>query len=184
VALALGVLVILVLRFVVYRDEVAPVEARIDSIPAAEQRLSRLRQISASVPGKETLLKQVDQELASREKGILAADTAAQAQAQLLEILRGVAKAQGIEVRGAEELRIRPLAEEYGEAAVTVSFNCRIEQLVNLLAALTSESPLISTNEVRITATNAKDKAIQVRLSLAGVVPRKLVPAKRGLASF
>ena len=183
-ALTLGVLVIGILRFAVYRDETSPVKAGIDSIPPGEQRLSRVRQVSATVPGKETLLKQVDQELAEREKGIILADTAAQAQAQLLETIRGVAKAQGIEVRGAEELRIRPLADDYGEAAVTVAFNCRIEQLVNLLAALTSEPQLISTSEVRVGSTNAKDKAIQVRLSLSGIVPRKLAPEKKGLASF
>jgi len=183
-ALTLGVLLIGILRFAVYRDETSPVRSGIESIPPGEQRLSRVRQISATVPGKETLLKQVDQELAEREKGMILADTAAQAQAQLLETIRGVAKAQGIEIRGAEELRIRPLADDYGEAAVTVAFNCRIEQLVNLLAALTSEPQLISTSEVRIASTNAKDKAIQVRLSLSGVVPRKLAPEKKGLASF
>ena len=183
-ALTLGVLLIGILRFAVYRDETSPVRSGIESIPPGEQRLSRVRQISATVPGKETLLKQVDQELAEREKGMILADTAAQAQAQLLETIRGVAKAQGIEIRGAEELRIRPLADDYGEAAVTVAFACKIEQLVNLLAALTSEPQLISTSEVRIASTNAKDKSIQVRLSLSGVVPRKLAPEKKGLASF
>ncbi len=184
ILLGLGVLAVLVLRFGVFADREPGVVAANDSIPMAEKRLARLRQLAASVPGKEEVLKQSAAELAAREKGMLAAETVAQAQAQLLETARRVGKASGIDVRGAEELRAAALAADYGEVSVTLQFTCAIEQLVNFLAALSNEPTLVGTNEVQVSSTSPKDKTITVRLRLAGVVPRKLVPEKKGTASF
>jgi len=65
-----------------------------------------------------------------------------------------------------------------------VNFECRIEQIVNFLAALTKKTELIATSEVRIAAANPKEKSLNVRLTLSGAVPRNLVPVKRGLATF
>jgi hypothetical protein len=182
--LIVGVLVVLALRFGVYGDKSADVVAPADSVPVAEKRLERLRRVAAMVPGKETVLKQVSAELNIREKGILQAETAAQAQAQLLEVIRRIASANGIDARGAEELRVRPLANDYGEVLVAVTFSCAIEQLVNFLAALANEPEVLATNEMHISTGNTKQKTIQVRLSLSGVVPKKLVPEKKGGAAF
>jgi hypothetical protein len=55
---------------------------------------------------------------------------------------------------------------------------------VNFLAALTTEPQLLATDDVRVTSTNAKEKTVGVRLTLAGVVPRSLVPVRKGLAAF
>ena len=179
--LAAGVLVVLALRYGVKgSDVVAPA----DSIPVAEKRLERLRLVAGTVQGKETVLKQVTAELSTREKGILQTETAAQAEAQLLEVIRRIAGANGIDARGAEELRVRPLANDYGEVMVAVTFTCAIEQLVNFLAALANEPEVLATDEIHITSSNTKQKTIQVRLSLSGVVPKKLVPEKKGVAAF
>jgi hypothetical protein len=155
-----------------------------ESIPVAEKRLERLRRVAASVAGKEAELKQVRAELAKREKGIVTPETAAQAQANLLEIVRVLGQKEGIDMRGAEELKTRRLGKDYGEVAVTVTFTCAIEQLVNFLAALANEPQLLATDEIRVSSGDAKKKTVQVRLALSGVVPRKLVPEKKGMASF
>ncbi len=178
VVLAGGILAVLVLRFGVYRDAPAPVVAPAESIPTAEGRLERLRQLAATVPGKQSVLKQAQAELDARQAGMLQADTAAQAGAQLLDIIRQTAMANGIDARGAEELReARPLGNDYGEVAVTESFNCQIEQLVNFLAQLANEP--VATREIHINSLNDKKKTVQVRLSISGVVPKKLVPVKK-----
>ncbi|HUI77090.1 MAG TPA: type II secretion system protein GspM [Bryobacteraceae bacterium] len=161
-----------------------PVVASADSIPLAERRLERLRQVAATVPGKETVLQQARAELQGREAGILKADTAPQAQAQLMDVIRRVAAANGIDARGAEELRVRPLANDYGEVLVAVTFTCGIEQLVNFLAGLANESQIIATDEINISGGTDKKKAVQVRLSLSGLVPKKLIPAKRAVGVF
>lgn len=184
--LVLGLALLVVRIVTLLRDNSpAPVIASADSAPIAEHRLERLRQLAATVQGKETVLKQAQAELHTREAGILKADTAAQAGAQLLDVIRRVGMANGIDVRGAEEVnRIKPLANDYGEVSVAVNFTCAIEELVNFLAAIGDEPQILATNEINISGGNDKNKNVQVRLSLSGVVLKKLVPQKRGIAEF
>jgi len=177
---------LLIIRLVsLFKDSPAPVVASAESVPVAERRLERMRELAATVPGKEAVLKQALAELNTRETGILKADTAAQAGAQLLDVIRRVAMLNGIDARGAEEVnRVKPLANDYGEVSVTVTFTCGIEQLVNFLAALANEPQILATNEINISGGNDKNKNVQVRLSLSGVVPKKLVPEKKAISTF
>ena len=124
-------------------------------------------------------MKQASGELESREKGMLKAETGAQAQAQLQELLHKVGASNGIDIRGVEDARVKPFGSDYGEVSVTVRFTCLIEQLVNLLAGLANEPELLSTNQIQITGGADKNKAIQVRLTLSGVVPKKLALEKK-----
>jgi hypothetical protein len=182
--LAAGVSLVLVLRFVVMADKRPEAVAVYDSVPLAEKRLAKLRETVATVPGKEKIAKQAAAQLATREKGMILADTAAQAQAQLLEIIRRVGKDDGIDVRGAEEMKVRPLADDYGEVVVAVSFTCRIDQFVNFMADLANRPELLATSDIRVATSNPKEKTVSVRLGLSGVVPRKLVPQKKGPAAL
>jgi hypothetical protein len=162
------------------------VVASSDSVGAAEKRLARLREIAATVPAKQDIAVKASAELATREKGLLAADTAPQAQAQLIQIIRrlGTGEAPPIEIRSTELGAVRPFGDAYGEASVSVQIECRIDQLINLLASLASQPELVSASDVRVNTTNVKDKTVTVRLTVAGVVPRKLVPEKKGAATF
>jgi len=154
---------------------VAPTE----SIPMAEKRLEKLRQAAATVAAKEEILKQAQAELATRESGLLKGDTQAQAQAQLIELVQSVAKSNGIETHGVERMTEAVVNGDYGEVGVEVAFNCGIEQLVNLLAALADQPQILATNEVRISGGSDKKKMVQVRLGVSGIVPRKLLPEKK-----
>jgi hypothetical protein len=154
-----------------------------DNIGLAQQRLTRLRQIAATVPAREAVLKQTVADLADRERGMIQADTAAQAQATLLETARRIGKNEQIDVRGGDLGAPKPFGE-YGLVYATVSFECHVEQLVNFLADLSREPALIVPSEERITSGNPKEKTLGVRMVLAGVVARKLVPDKKGLATF
>jgi hypothetical protein len=155
-----------------------------ETVAAAEKRLTKLRQMAALVPGKEEALSKVRAELGSREKGILAAETPQQAQAQLIQIMRRVMKDQAppIDITATEIGQVRPLDSNYGEALVTVVFTCRIEDLINLLTDLTKQPELIATSEMRIGGANPKEKSLPVRLTVAGVIRRDLVPDKKGTA--
>jgi hypothetical protein len=152
-----------------------------DSVNFAEKRLARLRDTAATVPAKEDVMKTVSAELATREKGLVVADTAAQAQALLIQIVRRVGSAEipPIDIRATEIGPVRPFGDDYGEAVVSVHIECRIDQLVNLLAGLASQPELVSTSELRVSSGNVKDKTIGARITIAGVVPKRLIPAKR-----
>jgi hypothetical protein len=163
-------------------DDAAAIAAQ--GIAAAEKRLARMRQLAAQVPGREEVYKQAAAELALREKRILQAGTAAQAQAQLLDIVRRVAKAQNppVEIRASEFGPVRALGEDYGEVPVTVTMECGIDQMLNLMAELTAQQPMVATNELRVYSANQKQKTVNVRLFVTAAVAKRLVPEKKGAA--
>jgi hypothetical protein len=154
------------------------------SIPAAEGRLARVRQLAAGVSGRERVLQQVSSALAEREKGVIQADTAAQAQAQLVDVVKRVARSQTPPLEfGTVELsqQVVRLGEDYGEVQLSVPFTCRIDELLNFLADLTRQPEALATTELRVSAQDARQKTIAARLTIAGVVPKRLVPQKKAL---
>src|SRR5271154_2831626 len=88
----------------------------------AEKQLAKLRQAAATVPQKQEILKQVSGDLALREKGLIVADTAQQAQSQIIQILRKLGHDENpkVEMRSQEFGAVRPLNDIYGEVLVTV----------------------------------------------------------------
>jgi Type II secretion system (T2SS), protein M subtype b len=159
--------------------------ASTDSVGMAEKQLAKLREAAATVPQKQEILKQVSGDLAVRDKGIIIADTAQQAQAQIVQVLRKLANDENprVDIRSQEYGEVRPLGDIYGEVFVSVQVECGIDQLVNVLVGLAARPELIASNELRVTSANPKNKTIGVRLTVSGVVPRKLVPGKKAGAS-
>ena len=153
-----------------------------DNIPTAELRLKRLRSIAASVPIQQQLLKQAHDELGAREKGLIQADTAAQAQAQLLQILRKISKAQspGIDLRNSEIGPVKAFSDSYGEVTLSLNFDARIEQLVQFLSDITAQNEIIGVNDVRIGSAAPKEKVMPIRLTVSALVRRELVPDRKG----
>jgi hypothetical protein len=149
-------------------------------VEVSRQRLAQLRKLAAEAPAKAKILEQANADLARREKGLIQAETAPQAQAKVLEILKRIARNANppVEFQQTELGQIAPYGA-YGLAPVAVTFNCRIEQLVNMLADITAAPELIATDQLRIGAANPKDKTMNVRLAVLGAVPRKLVPARK-----
>ena len=156
------------------------------SIPIDERRLTTLRQIVGAKPGRERLLEQVSAELKQREKGLIRADSTQQAQAQIVQVLRKIGSSQSppLEFRGVELGPVRPFGNQYGEAAVTISFDAQIEQLVQFLADLTAQRELIATNDLRIGQAHPKQKSLPIRLTVSGIVPKSLLPAKKGAGAL
>ncbi|MDX1980587.1 MAG: type II secretion system protein GspM [Bryobacteraceae bacterium] len=152
------------------------------AIAMAEQRLEKMRQVAAQAPAQEAVYKQVAAQLAEREKRVLQADTAAQAQAQLLAAIRKVARGQNpqVDVRSSEFGQVRPLGEFYGEAPVSVTMECGVDQLLNVVSELTAQPELASVTELRVYSANQKQKTTNVRMTVSAVVPRRLVPDKKG----
>jgi hypothetical protein len=180
-----ALLVITILDYTVFdRSPAASApSANADNIALAQQRAIRMRRIAALSPAREAVYKQTALDLTDRERGIIQADTAPQAQAALLEIARRVGKGQQIDIRGGD-LGTPKAFGDYGLVYATVTFDCRVEQLVNFLADLTHQPELIVPSEERLVSGNAKDKVMSVRMVLAGVVAKKLVPEKKALGAF
>lgn len=151
-----------------------------DDISLAEQRLARMREVVASVPGKEEILDEVTGELNAEEEGLILAETADQAQAEMIQILRklGMEESPGIEVEASQLGRVRELGDFYGAAPVTIRMRCHIEQLINFLAAVAAQPQLIAMDHLSINSDDAKDKTLRVEATFSGVIPRDLLPKK------
>jgi len=167
-------------------EESAPVVGPSSSVEQMEQRILRMRRMAASAPVREELLKKAQEELARREKGMIRAETPAQAQAQMLEIVRRVAKSQPetFQMRGTEFGAPRPLGDAYGEVVMTVIIESPIEQLITFLADVSNQPELLSVNEIQFSQAAGNRKLIPARLTLTAVVPRALVPQKKGGPAF
>lgn len=179
-----AVCIYLLLQFVILPDPSAPVSSAVSmSSDQLRQRVALLRQTAAALPVREAMVKQVDADLADRERGIIQAGTAAEAQSELVQIAQRVGKANDLDVHSGEFSAPR-IFGDYGLVYASISFECHIEQLLNFLADLTREQQLIVPSEQRITSASNKEKTMSVRMVLAGVVPKKLIPEKKGLGTF
>lgn len=158
----------------------------VESVERAQKQLETLRKTAATLPARQEIHKKVATELADREKGLIQADTAAQAQARVVQILREVAKNQNppIEIRQTELGQARSFGDSYGQVPVSITLDCRTDQLVNFMAYLSVQPELIATEEIRFAAGNPKTKSIPVRLTVTGIVPRRLVPERKGTVAF
>jgi len=150
------------------------------SVAQMEQRLARVRETAATVPGKQEILKKVAGDLAIRENGMIRAETAPQAQAQVVSILRDLAASESLQRRNYELGAIAPFGDDYGAVNVSIQVECRIEQLLNFLAALAARPELIATRDLRVIAADPKQKTLNVRITVAGIVPKSLAPKKGG----
>jgi hypothetical protein len=178
-----GALVILAVYYLGFPDA-SPTSTAVSTNPELlQQRVARLRQLAATVPARDASMKAAGAVLSDREKGILQADTAPQAQALLLEIARRVGKLSQLDIRGGEFGAPRTFGD-YGLVYATISFECHVEQLVNFLADLGKQPELIAPFEQHINAGGVKDKTVSVRMVVSGVVAKKLVPEKKGLGAL
>ena len=156
-----------------------------ESVAGAEKRLANLRKEAATLPGKQGVLQQVSSELAVREKGLLAGDTAEQAQAQLLQVIKRVATQQTPPLEtGQVELGRAKSFGDYGQVSVSITVTCRIDELVNFLAALSAQPELAATEEIRFGNSNPRQKTIPIRLTITGLVARRLIPKQKNYQEF
>jgi hypothetical protein len=181
--LAAALAVFVLLQFVIFPDgnTTTTSQAVPQNPDRLRQRVELLRQSVAVLPAREATLKQIDVDLADRERGIIQADTTAEAQAELVEAARRIGKTNQIDVHTSDFGAPRAFGE-YGIVYANISFDCHVEQLLNFLADLTREPQLIVPSEERIASGNPKEKLITARITLAGIVGKKLVPEKKGLA--
>jgi hypothetical protein len=165
------------------------ISAPVDSVDKAEKRLANLKNAAATLGGREAVLKSASTELASREKGLIPGDTAEQAQAQLLQVLKRVGREQGppLEIRQVELGQPTGYGDAYGRVTVSVTIDCRIEEVVNYLATLSAQPEITATDEIRFGASHPKQKNMPVRITVSGIVARRLIPErslKKGLTDL
>ena len=114
-------------------------------VELGEKRLRQLQQVARQRPLAVQQAEAAAHELAEGEKGLLKAATAAQASAEMQQILKDLLSAQGIGMQGSEFGAVRAAGGDYARVPLTVSFSCRIEQWVNLMAGIRNAPQVLST---------------------------------------
>lgn len=145
----------------------------------AELRLASLRRIAAGLAEREKVRESVRTTLAEREKGLIQAETMAQAQARMLQVIRRVLAAQhpSVSFRAGELGQPKPVGDHYALTTVTVTLDCGIEQIVNLLADLGSQPELIAIQDIQFSSAVNPQKNVPLRLTVGALVPRSLLDA-------
>ncbi len=162
-----------------------PVVDTAAAIEVAKLRLDRARATAALLPSRQDTRKLLESSLAASEKRFIVAETPAQAQAQLNQIFRRIARAQGttVEIRGMDIGSIQPV-NAYAEILMNVNFDCQIEGLVNLLTDLSAQPEALGWRDLRIAATDSKQKRLNVSFTFIGLTFAKPVakptPGSRG----
>lgn len=160
------------------QPSVEVVGAPANDAASAALQLDRARAEAALGNVREQSLAAARADLARLEKGLIAAETLPQAQAQLVQIVRRVARAQApapVEVRSTEFGSARPYGDSYAEILLAANFECQIDQLVNLLSDLAAQPELLAVDELHISAKNDKQKSMTVRLTVAGLARGSLL---------
>lgn len=147
----------------------------------AEARVRNLRKMAGTAPARQEIRDRLAKDLSEREKGLIVAENAAQAQAQLLQVLRRIAKSQNppLNFRSTEFLPIAEFGGSYGRVAVSINVEWGIEQIVNFLSDLGNQPELLSTSDLQFSAAMTREKLVPARLVISGLVPKRLVPAKK-----
>ncbi|MGC2657292.1 MAG: type II secretion system protein GspM [Bryobacteraceae bacterium] len=151
-----------------------------DAVALQEKELSHLRILAAALPSRERQYKQAGTDLATREKMLIEATDEKLAQERLLAVVHKLAAAQAppLELRTTELAQPKPYGN-YGEVTVTVNVACRIEQLVNFLSDLSAQPEAIGSEDLHIFGINEERKEMQVRLTVGGLIPKRLLPKKK-----
>jgi hypothetical protein len=163
----------------------APIVDTAAAIEVAKLRLDRARAVAAVLPSRQDTQKKLGASLASAEKRFIVADTPAQSQAQLNQIFRRIARAQGpaVEVRSIDIGTIQP-SNEYAEILLNVNFDCQVEGLVNLLTDLSSQPEALGWRDLRISIADSKQKRLAVSMTFIGLTqtgkPAKPAVGSRG----
>ena len=67
---------------------------------------------------------------------------------------------------------------------MSITTDSGIEQILNFIADLSKQPELIATSNLQFRQAQPKKKTVPVRLTISGIVPRKLVPQKKGVLTF
>jgi hypothetical protein len=181
-----GIFVVVVSSMWLWPDSSGAGDVTGPTVPQAEKRLTRLRRLAGAVPAREEIDRRFSAELAGREKGLIDAETPAQAQAQLLQIVRRVAQLQtpALPIGGSDFSAVHPFGGAYGEVVVTITSDCGIEQIINFLADLSSQPELLAVTSMQIGAAHPKKKTLPVRIAVSGLTTKRLAPQKKVGVAF
>lgn len=122
---------------------------------AVEEReliLQRYQRLTTMAGSEQTRLAAAQERLKNTEAGLLESPSASLASAEWQRLVRELADAKGVQLSSSEVLRTQELSPDYALVVGRVQFGCRLDQLVDFLAALGTSPKLVSVRRMRLLA--------------------------------
>ena len=161
-------LVFLAARFIVF-----PLLDRLPagSAEANELALRRSRRLVASSQSQASNLSSAAERLKGLEIGLLESRSPSLANAEWQRLMRELADSKGVDLHSTEFLRIHDLGADYALVEGRVTLLCRLDQLVDLMAALATGPRLLSVTRLRIAPVQGEpQKRINVEITVAAAL--------------
>lgn len=153
------------------------------SLESLEQRYLLAKQASALRPVEADYAAELRRAIGTVESRMLRSATPALAQAEIRSLVTGLLRAEGVDAPRSEFGRAPGGDGHYEGVALDLEFTCRIEQLVDFMAAMANAEPILATRTVEITSPGSASGQVQVRLSLEGYLRARTLPSTAGAVS-
>ena len=179
---ALKVAVVAVSLYAIFQFVVFPIWDRWQeqraNLALQERTLAKYRDAVQAVGQRSAETAVLEARLRETETGLLSSPTAPLASAELQEWVKQLTATQSIEVRSSEFLPTKPLGADYAQVSLGLQFQCRLDQLVNLLKDVESNEKLLTISKVFIQATDPQQKLITVSMTVGGMMRSERTPGQ------
>ena len=180
--IALGVGVGATTLFLLLNFGVLPLLEGLGASPEAvqqkESELRREKQLLAAEALEKARLSAARERLTGLEASLLESSTPSLANAEWQRLVRQLAESKDIELGSSELLRTQDLGAGYSLVTGRAMFRCRLDQLVDLLAAIAASPRLLSISGLSVFASQSDSQGkMNVQLTI-GAATRTVKPAK------
>lgn len=149
-----------------------------EAVQQKESELRREKRLVAEEELEKTRLSAARERLKGLEAGLLESSSPSLANAEWQRLVRQLAESKGIELGSSELLRTQDLGAGYSLVTGRAQFRCRLDQLVDFLAALAASPRLLSVTGLSVFASQSDSQGrISVQLTI-GAAARTVKQAK------
>lgn len=152
------------------------------SIEEKELALRRSQHLVANAGTELASLGAVQERVTTLEAGLLESPSSSLANAEWQRLVRELADSKSLELGSTEFLRVQQVSPNYGLVVGRVTLRCRLDQLVDFLAALATAPRIFSVTRLRLAPIPGDaGKRISVEIMLGAAV--HAMPGAKGGAS-
>ena len=169
--------------FVVVKLAVFPLLDRSQggSVEEKELTLRRSQRLVASSGVELADLEEVQERVKTLEAGLLEGSSSSLASAEWQRLIRELADSKGIGLGSTELVRVQGAGPNYALVIGRVTLRCRLDQLVDFLAALATAPRILSVTRLRVTSVQGDtEKRMNIEMMIGAAM--RAVPGTRSSA--
>ncbi len=146
------------------------------SIEDAQERFLDAQVQARQKPLVEAESQEAARVLAEFESGLLQAESAELAKAEMRQVVGNLLVAEGITMRASRFGNVELEQDHFAQVPLTADFDCRVEQFVNWMTTLSNSERLLTTRRIVLRPANTKTKALRAQVTVSGYLPVARTP--------